>query len=69
MSINADVVTEPVGGTGVSSQPKVSVVIPMYNVKDYLPKCIESVIRQTLKDIEIIYNNVLIGLNNVFANY
>ena len=57
MSINADVVTEPVGGTGVSSQPKVSVVIPMYNVKDYLPKCIESVIRQTLKDIEIICVN------------
>lgn len=34
--------------------PKVSVIIPVYNVKTYLSQCIESVINQTLKDIEII---------------
>ena len=33
---------------------KVSVIIPVYNSKDYLAECIESVISQTLKDIEII---------------
>ena len=33
---------------------KVSVVIPVYNVEDYLRQCIESVLKQTLKDIDII---------------
>lgn len=33
---------------------KVSVVIPIYNTAQYLPECLESVINQTLKDIEII---------------
>lgn len=34
--------------------PKVSVIIPVYNVEKYLRKCLDSVINQTLKDIEII---------------
>ena len=34
--------------------PKISAIIPVYNVEKYLDKCIESVINQTLKDIEII---------------
>lgn len=34
--------------------PKVSIIIPIYNVQDYLAKCIESCINQSLKDIEII---------------
>ncbi|MBO4467851.1 MAG: glycosyltransferase family 2 protein [Clostridia bacterium] len=34
--------------------PKVSLIIPIYNVEKYLPQCIESVQNQTLKDIEII---------------
>lgn len=33
---------------------KVSVIIPIFNVESYLERCIESVIHQTLKDIEII---------------
>ncbi|MCI9399235.1 MAG: glycosyltransferase [Lachnospiraceae bacterium] len=33
---------------------KVSVIIPVYNEEKYLPECLESVIRQTLKEIEII---------------
>ncbi len=32
----------------------VSVVIPVYNVEAYLPQCIESVVGQTYRDIEII---------------
>ena len=33
---------------------KISVLIPVYNVEAYLKECLESVIRQTEKDIEII---------------
>jgi len=36
---------------------KVSVVIPVYNTYKYLPECLESVINQTLADIEIICIN------------
>lgn len=32
----------------------VSVIVPIYNVEDYLPKCIDSIICQTYKNIEII---------------
>ena len=34
--------------------PKISVIIPVYNVEEYLAQCLETVINQTLKDIEII---------------
>ena len=37
--------------------PKVSVIIPVYNVEKYLRECLESVINQTLKEIEIICVN------------
>lgn len=33
---------------------KVSVVIPVYNVKPYLERCVQSVLRQTYQDIEVI---------------
>lgn len=33
---------------------KVSVIIPVYNVEEYLKECLDSVINQTLKEIEII---------------
>ena len=34
--------------------PKISVIIPVYNVEQYLRQCLDSVVNQTLKDIEII---------------
>jgi len=34
--------------------PKVSIIIPCYNIERYLKECLDSVINQTLKDIEII---------------
>lgn len=37
--------------------PKISVIIPVYNAKDYLERCLDSVCNQTLKDIEIICVN------------
>ena len=39
------------------SECKVSVVIPVYNVEKYLRQCLDSVINQTLKEIEIIIVN------------
>lgn len=33
---------------------KVSVLVPVYNVEAYLPQCLDSLISQTLQDIEII---------------
>lgn len=37
--------------------PKVSIIIPIYNVAKYLDKCLESCCNQTFKDIEIICIN------------
>ena len=34
--------------------PKVSIVIPVYNAETYLKECLESVVHQTLEDIEIV---------------
>lgn len=36
---------------------KVSVLVPIYNVEKFLPECLESLTKQTLKDIEIICIN------------
>jgi len=35
-------------------QPKISVIIPVYNGRDFIKDCLDSLINQTLKDIEII---------------
>lgn len=39
------------------NNPKVSVIVPVYNVEKYLERCLDSLINQTLKDIEIIVVN------------
>lgn len=36
------------------SEPKISVVVPVYNVEPYIAECLESIANQTLDDIEII---------------
>ncbi len=36
---------------------KVSVIVPVYNVEKYLVRCLDSIVGQTLKDIEIICVN------------
>ena len=33
---------------------KVSVIVPVYNVEKYIAICMDSLVNQTLKDIEII---------------
>ena len=35
-------------------KPKVSIVVPIYNVERYLRECVDSILKQTLKDIEVI---------------
>ena len=49
-------------GTGVRmgeswSGPKVSVIVPVYNSERYLQQCLDSIIEQTLKEIEVICVN------------
>ena len=41
----------------MSSKPKVSIIIPVYNVEKYLADCLDSVVNQTLEDVEIICVN------------
>ena len=41
----------------ISYTPKVSIIIPVYNVAEYLRQCLDSIIHQTLKEIEIICVN------------
>lgn len=37
--------------------PKISVIVPFYNVEKYIEKCLETLVNQTLEDIEIILVN------------
>ena len=34
--------------------PHISIIVPIYNVENYLDRCMQSLLNQTLKDIEII---------------
>ena len=36
---------------------KISVIVPVYNVEKYIDKCLDNLVNQTLKDIEIIVVN------------
>lgn len=36
---------------------KVSVIVPVYNVEKFIDKCLNSIVNQTLKEIEIIVVN------------
>ena len=36
---------------------KVSIIVPIYNVEKYLLNCIESLINQTYKNIEVVVMN------------
>ncbi len=38
----------------MQNQPKVSIVVPIYGVEKYLQQCVDSILAQTLTDIEVI---------------
>ena len=37
--------------------PKVSIVVPIYNLEKYVPRCLDALVNQTLEDIEILCVN------------
>lgn len=41
----------------MENEPIISVIIPMYNAERYVEKCLQSMIRQTYKNLEIIIVN------------
>ena len=49
--------SEFIRATGASVVPRISVIIPVFNMAQYLRKCLESVLAQSLLDIEIICIN------------
>ncbi|CAN5896160.1 hypothetical protein BH20ACT6_BH20ACT6_09550 [soil metagenome] len=38
----------------VEAQPLLSVVVPMYNVESYLPECLDSILGQSYRQVEVI---------------
>lgn len=59
------------GPINSESNIKVSVIIPVYNAEKYLPKCLDSVLNQTLKEIEVICVNDKSpdNCNKILENY
>lgn len=39
------------------NNPKISVIVPIYNVEPYLRECLDSIVNQTLRELEIICVN------------
>ena len=38
----------------MSEQPLISVIVPVYKVEPYLDRCVQSIVNQTYKNLEII---------------
>ena len=38
----------------MNQSPRISVIVPVYNVEQYLPRCVESILAQTYENLEII---------------
>lgn len=41
----------------MSGEPKISVIIPIYNTAEYLPRCLDSILNNTYRNLEIICIN------------
>jgi glycosyltransferase involved in cell wall biosynthesis len=39
------------------TEPKISVIVPLYNVEKYLRECLDSIVAQTFRDFEVIMIN------------
>lgn len=53
----ADTVAQILISNQIDYSPKVSVIIPVYNAERYLRECLDSLIQQTLQEIEIVCIN------------
>ena len=38
-------------------EPKISIIVPVYNVEKYLERCVESILKQTMTNFELILIN------------
>ena len=38
----------------IKNNPKISVIVPVYNVKEYLSRCVDSILAQTFSDFELL---------------
>ena len=38
----------------MEKQPLISILIPIYNVESYLPQCLDSIVQQTYKNLQIV---------------
>lgn len=38
----------------MNANPKISVIVPVYKVEQYLPRCIDSILAQTFTDFELL---------------
>ena len=38
----------------MNSNPKISIIVPVYNVEQYLPRCIDSILNQSFADFELL---------------
>lgn len=38
----------------MNSNPKISIIVPVYNVEQYLPRCINSILNQSFADFELL---------------
>ena len=38
----------------MNQSPRISVIVPVYNVEQYLPRCVESILAQTYENLEIL---------------
>ena len=38
----------------MNQKPLISVIVPVYNVEAYLPRCVDSILGQTYENLEII---------------
>lgn len=47
------------------SSPKVSIIVPVYNVEKYFSRCLDSILNQTFQDFEILIVNDLTPDNSI----
>ena len=47
---------------------KISIIIPVYNVESYLDECIQSVIKQSYTNLEILWECKIVCVNRYCMN-